>query len=620
MNENERLFDPMSVIDDIIPNVDTEEKERELGDAIFTLFNEFKNAYRLEWERMKYNEVLYHARHWDVMKNAGDPNEPRPVTPIIFSTIENIKADMMNDQPTGTLKPENSKDQDLARALTKICQQDLEANDWGYEYYLLVDDLLKYGWNVMEVGFDSYAMQGKGCAFIRRVAPFSFMCDPLAENPQDGRACFKFARRTKEWFRQHYPNKFDCLDYDPTIDQTYRPDSVVNGHNVVSETQEIIECWVKVYDKEKNRSSVHMITLAGNVILEHSCAVKPHGYFQHGEYPFIITPLYPVSGTPWGLGIPDMHKDSQIYSDKLDQIILKNAYLASHNKLLVTDASGFDAEDLANWMKDVHQGESLNGVTWFATPPLPSYLLAYLQEMRATIKTESGANDQARGQTGGGVTAASAINALQVMATKRSSMHARGFHSKFKMAYRMLLDVEREFAQSDREVVFMSHGKPITMNVTPKDLARIGDDKNPIEYHIVIETSAETNYTKMSQNELALQLGTMYRDTIDPIAVLYLMDFPDKDIVIEMIQESRNSQLVVMQQQIAKMQQLIEQLSEENKKLKAPFARKVGANAEEAYRQQAMSQIQQRNARRQEMGEEERQSMLENLSGVESDD
>jgi hypothetical protein len=188
------------------------------------------------------------------------------------------------------------------------------------------------------------------------------------------------------------------------------------------------------------------------------------------------------------------------------------------------------------------------------------------------------------------------------------------------MAYRMLLDVEREFAQSDREVVFMSRGKPVTMNVTPKDLARIGDDKNPIEYHIVIETSAETDYSKISQNELALQLGTMYRDTIDPIAVLYLMDFPDKDIVIEMIQESRNSQLVVMQQQIAKMQQLIEQLSEENKKLKAPFARKVGANAEEAYRQQAMSQIQQRNARRQEMGEEERQSMLENLSGVESDD
>lgn len=608
-------YDPMSVIDNILPTIDTEEKELELGKALYALFCNFKNSYREEWERMKRNETLYHAKHWEVMETPGDKNAPKPVTPIIFSTIENVKADLMNKIPAGTIKPENSKDQDLARALTKVCQQDLEANDWEYEYYLLTDDLLKYGWNVMETGFDPYAMQGKGCAYIRRVAPFSFMCDPVSENPQDGRACFKFAKRTREWFRQHYPEKFDTLEYDPTIDETYRPDTDIRGYSPVTEVQEIVECWVKCYDRDRKRTSVHMITFAGEMILEHSCKMKPGGYYAHGEYPFIVTPLYPVSGTPWGLGIPDMHEASQIYSDKLDQILLKNAYLSSHNKLLVTDASGFDAEDLSDWTKDVHQGESLNGVTWFSTPPLPSYLLSYLMEMRAAIKTESGANDQARGQTSGGVTAASAINALQVMATKRSTMHAQGFHSKFKMAYRMLLDVEREFAQSDREVVFMSHGRQVSMLVTPEDFKRIGDDGKPIEYHIVIETSDVTQYTKLSNNELALQLGTMYRDTIDPIAVLYLMDFPDKDIVIEMIQESRNSQLIVMQQQIAQMQQLIDQLVDENKKLKAPFARKVGADAEQAYRQQAMAQLQQRNEQPA-LSEEEQNAMLENMSNV----
>lgn len=614
--EKDKLYDPMHVIDEIIPNIDNEDKETRLGTALYSLFCNFKNAYRQEWERMKRNEILYHARHWDVMQNSGDKNAPRPVTPIIFSTIENVKADLMNKIPAGTIKPENSEDQDLARALTKVCEQDLEANDWEYEYFLLTDDLLKYGWNVMEVGFDSYAMQGKGCAFIRRVAPFSFMCDPLAENPQDGRACFKFARRTKEWFRQHYPDKYDLLDYDPTVDETYRPDTSIHGHDTVSETQEIIEGWVKVYDADRNKTSVHMITFAGGVVLEHSCDLKPSGYFSHGEYPFVVTPLYPVSGTPWGLGIPDMHEASQLYSDKLDQILLKNAYLSSHNKLLVTDASGFDAEDLSDWTKDVHQGESLNGLTWFSTPPLPSYLLQYLKEMREDIKTESGANDQARGQTSGGVTAASAINALQTMATKRSTMHAQGFHSKFKMAYRMLLDVEREFAQSDREVAFMSHGRIVSMRVTPEDFARLGDDGKPIEYHIVIETSDVAQYTKLANNELALQLGTMFRDTIDPIAVLYLMDFKDRDIVIEMIQESRNSQLIQMQQQIAQLQQLVSQLADENKKLKAPFARKVGANAEEAYRQQAMEQLRQQRAASSEMGEEETQDMLENLSGA----
>jgi len=611
MREDRELYDPMQVINDVLPDIDTDEKREALGVAMYSLFTTFKNSYIPEWDRMKRNELLYHAKHWDAQKVKGDKNAPQPVTPIIFSTIENVKADLMQKIPTGTIKPERSVDSELARALTKVCEQDLEATDWEYEYFLLTDDLLKYGWNVMEVGFDDELLQGNGCAYIRRVAPFSFMCDPLTDNPQDGRACFKFAKRTKEWFRQHYPDKYDCLDYDPTISEAYTADSIIEGKDIVSEMQVIVEGWVKIYDPDQKKSTVHMIVFAGDKILETSCDVKPSGYYMHGEYPFVVTPLYPVSGTPWGLGIPDMHEASQLYSDKLDQILLKNAYLASHNKLMVTDASGFDPEDLSDWTKDVHTGESLNGVTWFSTPPLPSYLLSYLTEMRAAIKTESGANDQARGQTTGGVTAASAINALQTMATKRSTMHSQGFHSKFKMAYRMLLDVEREFAQNDREVSFMSKGRLVTMRVTPEDFKMIGDDDKPIEYHIIIETSDQTQYSKMSNNELALQIGTMFRDTIDPISVMYMMDFQDRDIVIEMLEESRHSQLMQMQAQLQQMQQLVQQLAEENQKYKRAFSKQQGVEAQQAYRQQAMAQQQ---PPQQQLSQEQQRAMLQNMS------
>ena len=613
MREDREIYDPMKVINDVLPDIDSDEKREQLGVAMYALFKNFKNSYRTEWDRMNRNEKLYHAKHWEAQKIEGDKNAPQPVTPIIFSTIENVKADLMQRIPTGTIKPERSADEQLARALTKVCEQDLEATDWNYEYFLLCDDLLKYGWNVMEVGFDDELMQGTGCAYIKRIAPFAFMCDPLAENPQDGRACFKFAKRTKEWFRQHYPDQYENLTYDPTIDEAYRPDTSIDGKDIVSETQTIVEGWVKIFDRKRNKSTVHMIVFAGETVLETSCDVKPSGYYMHGEYPFVVTPLYTVSGTPFGLGIPDMHEASQLYSDKLDQILLKNAYLASHNKLLVTDASGFDADDLSDWTKDVHNGESLNGVTWFSTPPLPSYLLTYLMEMRAAIKTESGANDQARGQTSGGVTAASAINALQTMATKRSTMHSQGFHSKFKMAYRMMLDVEREFAQRDREVAFMSHGRLVTMTVSPEQFAMIGDDGKPIEYHIIIETSDQSQYSKISTNELALQIGNMFKDTIDPISILYMMDFPDRDIVIEMLEDSRRSQLMQMQAQLQQMQQLVKQLVEENKKYKAAFSKKQGVDAQQAYRQQAEGQLQQQRAQSQAMSQEEQRAMLENM-------
>lgn len=608
MTETER-FDPMQIINDCLPYSTDDECRRKLGEALYALFCSFKNAYVREHERMRKNEKLYHGKHWEEMKNSGDPNAPQPVTPIIFSTVENVKADQMLRVPVGTIKPENSEDQDLARALTKICQQDLEAGNWTTECFELYGDLDVYGWCVEEVGFDPDEMQGKGCAYIRRVAPFGFMCDPTVQNPQDGRACFKFGKRTKEWFRQHYPEDFEEIEYVIGARETYHPDSYVHPYDILNETQEIIEAWVKIYDRDRKRTAVHMVKLAGCHVLEVSSEVKPSGYFMHGQYPFILTTLYPVDGTPFGLGIPDMHEAAQLYSDKLDQIVLKNAFLASHNKLFVTDASGFDPEDLADWTKDVHVGESLNGVQWQSTPPLPPYILTYLLEMRASIKTESGENDQARGQTSGGVTAASAINALQQMATKRSTMHSQSFHAKFKEAYRMLLDVEREFAQSSREVVFMSHGKPVHMTVTPADFRRIGADKNPIEYHIVIETSAQTEYTKIANNELALQLGQMYGDTIDPIAILYMMDFQDKDVVIEMIQDGRNSQLVQMRAQMEQMAAQLEELVKQNRTLRSGYAQVAGSMAQSNYRNAANRQPEQP-----EMTEEEQAAMLQNIS------
>lgn len=591
MNTRDSI-DPMSIINETLMHTKEDDKREQLGEALYALYRSFDNAYSQERARMERNEKLYLGKHWDVQKKPGDPNAPQPVTPIVFSTIENIKADLMQKVPTVTLKPENSTDKNLAYALTKVCVQDLELNDWDNQYSMLIDDLLRYGWNVMEIGFDSYALDGRGCAYNRRVAPFAFMCDPDAENPQDGRACFKFGTRSKEWFRRHYPKQYENIAYRTTIDRKYKPESGIVTRSVASNTATIIEAWVKYFDTETEETSVHMVKLSGPVVLECSAEVKPEGYYKHGQFPFVITPLYPVNGTPWGVGIPDLHEAAQLYSDKLDQILMKNAYLASHNKLLITGASGFDAEDLADWTKDVHEGEQINGqVQWFSTPPLPSYLLTYLKDKQASIKQESGANDQARGQTSGGVTAASAINALQIMATKRSTMHSQSFHAHFKIACRMLLDVEREFAQSDRNVSFMSDGKMVSMKVTPDAFSKIGDDGKPIEYHIIIETSDQTQYSKMANNEFALQIGQMYHDTIDPIAVLYLMDFPEKDIVIEMIQNGRNSQLIQYQQQIVQMQQLIEQLSTENQQYKRAFSKQAGINAQDAYRQQAQAQM-----------------------------
>lgn len=233
-----------------------------------------------------------------------------------------------------------------------------------------------------------------------------------------------------------------------------------------------------------------------------------------------------------------MFETQQLYSDKLDQIVLKNALMASKNKLLVTNASGFDVDDLRDWSKEVHTGESLNGITWFSTPPLPAYITNYIQLIRAGIKEESGANDFSRGTTNSGVTAASAIAALQEMSAKRSRMAARQMHASYKDAVRMEIEVEREYNLLPREVMISKDGKQVKATFESSKLfrkTRLGNTV-PIEFMVSIKVQKENRWTQMAHNELIMQMVKL--GVIKPDEAVELMQFEGRESILSRIKKA----------------------------------------------------------------------------------
>ena len=217
--------------------------------------------------------------------------------------------------------------------------------------------------------------------------------------------------------------------------------------------------------------------------------------------------------------------------------MLKNAFMASHNKLLVTEASGFDEEDLKDWSKEVHRGESLNGVTWFSTPPLPAYLLTYIQRIREDIKEESGANDSSRGNFRQGVTAASAIQALQVASTKRARMATARLYEAFRQAVRMEIEVEREFNFFFRPVTVLVNGEERTEYFDSALLIRMdkGYEGMPMEFLISVKAAKQDPFSASAQNELIVQL--LQAGAIDPKRAVELMTFEGKDQVLKSIKD-----------------------------------------------------------------------------------
>ena len=460
--------------------------------AVYALFDQFRQAYSNEWQRLARCERIYHGDHWQDVPETHK-GEPRPVTPVIQSTVENIRADLMDSFPEAIITADDPAYSRLAELLTAALKENHTRAGYSQEYGRLTHDLLVGGYMIQEIGYDPDLNRGMGGAYIRHVDPRTILFDPLVEDFQEGRAVFKFAPYPRAWFQSHYPKEAPAMQMD-TLGLRPMRDELLQVRE--EDTILLLECWQREYDAKSGQYRVHMQKLAGGVLLEDSRQQKPAGYFAHGQYPFVVTPLFPRKGTCLGFGFVDMFEKAQLYSDKLDQILLKNALMASHNKLLVTGASGFDIDDLRDWSKEVHKGENLNGVTWFPTPPLPAYLVSYTQAIRESIKEESGSNDFSRGMTTGGVTAASAIAALQEMSSKRSRMAVRAVHDAFADAVRQELEVEREFCLLPRQVALPSADQRqamLTADMLSQETA-LGN-RVPLEFNVSVKVQRENRFT-----------------------------------------------------------------------------------------------------------------------------
>jgi len=539
------------------------------AEAVYGLFREYATAYRTEWERIDDNERIYQGDHWrgeDDRFLGGDERIPRPSTPIVTSTIENIKADLSDEFPEAMIVPEVPDNEIAAKVLTQVVRQELSACGFAREYDKHTQDVLNDGWSVWEVGFDPDMNQGNGGTFLRYVINKNWMCDPKTLDMQQGRAVFKFDRLPIDWFWQHYPEYVPFMKGDDDLVNSDHDDFNATTR-VSNEGKEfrLIEAWFRVFDPKTRKYKVHMVLLAGGQVLENSYEEKPEGYYRHGMYPFVISRLYPQKGSALGIGITDLFKGAQRYSDKLDQILMLNTFRASRPRLLIQKGM-VDYDDARDFGKEVIEtdGAPAASMQWQQANPLPSHIMSYIMSIRETIKAESGSNEQSRGNTASGVTAASAIAALQDMSTKRSRMEARALHYGFEDAISMLLEVLREFSVVERKITVTIDGKRIVLpfsKTTMNDVIE-GGKEIPMTFHVSIKTSRQTKYTKQAHNDLWLQMMQTIQNA-DPVVMLEGLDYDDKEQLLDNIQRAQRSGMLALQNQLAELSEAFQQAQEE---------------------------------------------------------
>ncbi len=493
------------------------------------------------------------------------------------STFNNCVADQMDNMPEALMLPERAGLEDVASDLTDIVRYVLSQNAYEALHRRRVEDCFGTGTAVTQVAWDRDMDNGRGNVALIRWPIEAFLWDPASENLQDGRAVFKVSWHPMSWFRQHYPDRFMEIGSD---EGEYAGLGMADAQEKIRPADEdramLIEYWYRLYDASKRRYTINVAYLAGGTLLSNHTDV-----YKHGLYPFILDVYTPIEGLPVGDGLVQELAPMMRYVNRYASYIDMNLRMASKGRLLIDRNAGIDKDALLDWENDVVEGDRIDpsALQWLQTQPFTGMVTRQMMQLQADIKQDSGQNQFARGETVGGVTAASAISALQEAGGKITRLRTQGLNQGFRDMVTQIMWLISQFY--DRRRVFFITGREVDAN--PE---RLFAALPAPPYTVQVQIQRRNPLRQQAQNELVLQAYQMSAQAGQhfPLSTLFeLLQVEGKEKLLPVLRENENlpaenmelremcqqaDGLMSRQQQSAKRQQeLVNQLLEERAQL-----------------------------------------------------
>ena len=299
------------------------------------------------------------------------------------------------------------------------------------------------------------------------------------------------------------------------------------------------------------------------------------GLYAHGQYPFVFDTLFAVEGTPCGFGYIDVGKNAQEYIDRGNQAIMMNMLANAKPRHFIRNDGSVNEEEYADMTKDfVHVDGSLgqDSITPIQGKPLNDIYVSVINNKIDELKETTGNRDISTGGTTSGVTAASAIAAMQEAGSKLSRDNNKAAYRCYRKLCLMVIELIRQFYDLPR--CFRIMGENGAMRYVQYSNAGIQPQLQGVQmgvdmgyrlplFDIEVTAQKQSPYSKMSQNELALQFfgaGFFNPQLADQaLACLDMMDFDRKHFVMSKIAENGGmyQQLMMMQQQLMQLQAML---------------------------------------------------------------
>ena len=521
--------------------------------------------------RVTASENWWRLKSWRQIQK-GNPMDDKWASAWLFNVIMGKHADAIAAYPAPAVRPREPDDREEAKRLSSILPVILEQNDFEEVYSDSQWTKLKQGTLVWHVGWDSSKLNGIGDIAVNAVDILSFFWEPGITDIQKSKNVFVTELVDNDILTAKYPELEGKLKSTGNIMQQYNTDDTVPTDN-----KSMVVDWY--YKKWRGGKSVlHFCKFVGdNVLLatendgeqKYSTQQMPDGsvvqapvgrpmaetgLYDDGDYPFVVDALFPVEGSIAGYGYIDIGKSAQEQIDRMNQAIIKNAIMAASPRWFRRSDGAVNEEEFADWTKPfVHVDGNLSqdSLMQIQVNPLSANYITILQNKIEELKWTTGNTDVNNGATSSGVTAASAIAALQEASGRSSKDSTKSAYRAYARLIRMVIERIRQFydlprqfrivGQRGAEEFVQYSNKGLQMQPLYDKDGQPDGMRKPV-FDIEVSAQKASEYTAMAQNELALQffqLGFFNPQMVDQaLATLDMMDFDGKDSIVQKIQEN----------------------------------------------------------------------------------
>ena len=482
----------------------------------------------------------------------------------LHNVIVSKHADAMEAYPEPNILPREETDKGEAQKLSAIVPCVLEQNNFETTYSDSMWQKLKTGTGVYKVVWDSGKLNGLGDISVERVNLLNIYWEPGVTDIQSSRYFFHTELCDKDVLEQQYPQLEGMLKGKSFMSAKFLYDDHVDTEN----KHTVIEVYYHKFVNGKN--TLQYCKYVGDQVLYATendtqpvmdeITQKPKlpmaitGLYDHGKYPYVFDALYPIEGSPCGYGYVDICRNPQMVIDLLNTSFVKNAMVGAVPRYFKRTGGGVNAEqflDLSNPLVDVEGSLDEAALRRIEHDTLDSNYIAVLDRTIQELRETSGNTETSTGNISSGVTAASAIAALQEASGKGSKDSTQTSYRAYTQIVDFCIELIRQFYNLPRQFrIVGEYGMQKFISYTNAGIVQqhqgndFGQDMGfrlPV-FDIKVSAQKKNVYTKVSQNELALQFfqhGFFNPQMTDQtLMCLEMMDFDGKDGIMQKVAQN----------------------------------------------------------------------------------